>query len=98
MRNGVAVVEVRNLQMHFPLGGLSGLLSRLRGQPETVVRAVESVSFDVASGETLALVGESGCGKSTAARCLLRLLDPTAGSLRFHGALTASLDASAFVP
>jgi oligopeptide/dipeptide ABC transporter ATP-binding protein len=97
MRNAVALVEVRDLQMHFPLGGLGGLLSRLRGLPEPVVRAVESVSFDVASGETLALVGESGCGKSTVARCLLRLLDPTAGSIRYDGAEIATLDASAFV-
>src|SRR5216683_2318654 len=98
MRNAVALVEVRDLQMHFPLGGLSGLLSRLRGQPEPVVRAVESVSFDVASGETLALVGESGCGKSTVARCMLRLLDPTAGSIRYDGTEIASLDSDAFVP
>src|ERR1700694_3533155 len=98
MRNAVALVEVRNLQMHFPLGGVTGLLSRLRGRPEPVVRAVESVSFDVASGETLALVGESGCGKSTVARCLLRLLDPTAGSIRYDGTEIASLDARSFVP
>jgi oligopeptide/dipeptide ABC transporter ATP-binding protein len=98
MRNAVALVEVRDLQMHFPLGGLDSLLSRLRGRPEPVVRAVESVSFDVASGETLALVGESGCGKSTVARCLLRLLDPTAGSIRYDGAEIASLDARSFVP
>jgi oligopeptide/dipeptide ABC transporter ATP-binding protein len=84
--------------MHFPLGGVSGLLSRLRGRPEPVIRAVESVSFDVAVGETLALVGESGCGKSTVARCLLRLLDPTAGSIRYDGTEIASLDSGAFVP
>jgi ABC-type oligopeptide transport system ATPase subunit len=97
MRNAVSLVEVRDLQMHFPLGGLGSLLSRLRRLPEPVVRAVESVSFDVASGETLALVGESGCGKSTVARCLLRLLDPTAGSIRYDGAEIARLDARAFV-
>jgi oligopeptide/dipeptide ABC transporter ATP-binding protein len=84
--------------MHFPLGGFSGLMSRLRGRPQPVVRAVESVSFDVASGETLALVGESGCGKSTVARCLLRLLDPTAGSIRYDGTEIASLERDAFVP
>jgi oligopeptide/dipeptide ABC transporter ATP-binding protein len=94
----VALIEVRDLQMHFPLGGVSSLLSRLRGQPESVVRAVESVSFDVASGETLALVGESGCGKSTVARCLLRLLNPTAGSIRYDGTEIASLDSDAFLP
>src|SRR4051812_42738340 len=96
MRKAVALVEVRNLQMHFPLGGISGLLSRLRGRPEPVIRAVESVSFDVAAGETLALVGESGCGKSTVARCLLRLLDPTAGSIRYDGTEIASLDSGVF--
>jgi oligopeptide/dipeptide ABC transporter ATP-binding protein len=98
MRNAVALVEVRDLQMHFPLGGLDSLLSRLHGRPEPVVRAVESVSFEVASGETLGLVGESGCGKSTVARCLLRLLDPTAGSIRYDGVEIASLDTRSLVP
>ena len=92
------LVEVRDLQMHFPLGGLPGLLARLRGLPAPVVRAVQSVSFDVAAGETLALVGESGCGKSTVARCLLRLLDPTAGSIRYDGTEIATLDGDAMKP
>ena len=92
------LVEVRALQMHFPLGGLPALLARLRGLPAPVVRAVQSVSFDVAAGETLALVGESGCGKSTVARCLLRLLDPTAGSIRYDGTEIASLDSDAMKP
>ncbi|MBK9605293.1 MAG: ATP-binding cassette domain-containing protein [Betaproteobacteria bacterium] len=92
------LVEVRELQMHFPLGGLPALLARLRGLPAPVVRAVQSVSFDVAPGETLALVGESGCGKSTVARCLLRLLDPTAGSIRYDGTEIATLDSDAMQP
>ena len=92
------LVEVRELQMHFPLGGLPALLARLRGLPPPVVRAVQSVSFDVAAGETLALVGESGCGKSTVARCLLRLLDPTAGSIRYDGTEIATLDSDAMQP
>jgi len=97
-RNAVALVEVRDLQMHFPLGGIGGMLARLRRQPEPAVRAVDSLSFDIASGETLGLVGESGCGKSTVARCLVRLLDPTAGSIRYAGTEIATLDARALKP
>ena len=98
-RNAVPpLIEVRDLRMHFPLGGIGSLLSRIRGLPAPVVRAVESVSFDVGAGETLALVGESGCGKSTVARCLLRLLDPTAGSIRYDGAEIATLDREAMKP
>lgn len=92
------LIEVRDLRMHFPLGGIGSLLSRIRGLPAPVVRAVESVSFDVGAGETLALVGESGCGKSTVARCLLRLLDPTAGSIRYDGTEIAALDRHAMKP
>ena len=92
------LIEVRDLQMHFPLGGIGALLSRLRGLPAPVVRAVESVSFEVAAGETLALVGESGCGKSTVARCLLRLLDPSVGSIRYDGTEIATLDRASMKP
>ena len=56
------------------------------------MRAVEDVSFEIARGETLALVGESGCGKSTTGRLVLRLMDPTAGSVRFKGEEIANLD------
>ncbi|MBX3453629.1 ABC transporter ATP-binding protein [Ferrovibrio sp.] len=90
-----ALLQVRDLRMHFPLGGIGALLSQLRGEPERVVRAVDSVSFDVRQGETLALVGESGCGKSTVARCLLRLLNPSGGSMRFGDIEIAKLDAKA---
>jgi peptide/nickel transport system ATP-binding protein len=72
------ILSVRNLTKHFPVrGGLGGA----RG----VVRAVEDVSFDIQPGETLGLVGESGCGKTTVGRLILRLEDPTAGDIRFAG-------------
>jgi peptide/nickel transport system ATP-binding protein len=70
--NGTALVEAFHLEHHF---------TRQRG----VVRAVDDVSLGIAPGETLGLVGESGCGKTTLARCLLRLLEPTGGSVRFEG-------------
>jgi oligopeptide/dipeptide ABC transporter ATP-binding protein len=73
------LMEVRDLVKHFPIR--QGLLQRRVG----AVRAVDGVSFDVLRGETLGLVGESGCGKSTTARLLLRLMEPTSGSIRFQG-------------
>ena len=73
------LVEVRDLKMHFPI--TRGLLRRRVG----AVKAVDGVSFDILPGETLGLVGESGCGKSTTGRALLRLLDPTEGSIRVEG-------------
>jgi len=77
---GDALVEVRDLVKHFPLRrGI--LFDRTVG----AVRAVDGVSFDVLRGETLGLVGESGCGKSTTARMILRLIDPTSGSIRLDG-------------
>ena len=73
-------VEVRDLVKEFPIKG-SYLVRRQLG----AVHAVDGVSFDVMRGETFGIVGESGCGKSTTARLLLRLLDPTSGSVRFDG-------------
>jgi oligopeptide/dipeptide ABC transporter ATP-binding protein len=73
------LVEVRDLVKHFPIR--QGLLQRQVGS----VRAVDGVSFDVEQGETLGLVGESGCGKSTTARLVLRLVRPTSGSVSFDG-------------
>ena len=71
------LLEVRGLKKHFPIK--KGLLSRTVGH----VRAVDDVSFSVQPGEVLGLVGESGCGKTTTGRCILRLIEPTAGSVRF---------------
>ncbi len=81
--NAVAMAEpllrVRDLVKRFPVR--RGLLSRAR----EAVHAVDGVSFEIAPGETLGLVGESGCGKSTTGRCILRLIDPTAGEVWFDG-------------
>ncbi|MBS0563792.1 MAG: ATP-binding cassette domain-containing protein [Proteobacteria bacterium] len=81
MADGVAkvLVEVRGLKMYFPI--TAGLLRRKVGD----VKAVDDLSFDIYEGETLGLVGESGCGKSTCGRALLRLYDPTAGSVHIGG-------------
>jgi oligopeptide/dipeptide ABC transporter ATP-binding protein len=68
------LVDVRGLVKHFPVEG-----------SDDVVRAVDGVSFEIFAGETLGLVGESGCGKSTVGRCLLRLIEPTAGHVYFNG-------------
>jgi oligopeptide/dipeptide ABC transporter ATP-binding protein len=78
-RPGEPIMEVRDLVKHFPIH--AGFFRRQVG----AVQAVDGVSFDVLRGETLGLVGESGCGKSTTARLLLRLMAPTSGSIKFEG-------------
>jgi oligopeptide/dipeptide ABC transporter ATP-binding protein len=83
---GEPLVEVRDLVKHFPLTH-GVIFQRQYG----AVRAVDGVSFDVMRGETLGLVGESGCGKSTTARLIIRLLDPTSGTVRFDGEDIAGL-------
>ncbi|MCE2914015.1 MAG: ABC transporter ATP-binding protein [Rubrivivax sp.] len=82
------LLSVKNLVKRFPIRG--GLLQRVVDQ----VHAVDGVSFDLASGETLGVVGESGCGKSTTGRCILRLIEPTSGEVFFEGknVTTASKD------
>jgi oligopeptide/dipeptide ABC transporter ATP-binding protein len=73
------LLEVTDLKKHFPIK--KGLFSRTVGY----VRAVDGVSFSVNEGEVLGLVGESGCGKTTTGRCVLRLIEPTEGSIKFDG-------------
>jgi oligopeptide/dipeptide ABC transporter ATP-binding protein len=75
----VPLLEVTDLKKHFPI--YRGVFSKVSGQ----VYAVDGVSFSIGRGETLGLVGESGCGKSTVGRTLLRLLEPTAGTVRIDG-------------
>ena len=86
------LVEVRDLVKHFPVRG--GILQRTVG----FVQAVDGVSFDIRRGETLGLVGESGCGKTTVGRLLLRLIDPTSGTIRFDGRDITSVSGSALKP
>jgi peptide/nickel transport system ATP-binding protein len=74
------LLEVRNLEKHFPIK--RGFFRRTVGH----VRAVDDVSFSVAAGEILSLVGESGCGKTTTARCIVRAIEPTGGEVRFRRA------------
>jgi len=77
-QNGQVLLEVKSLQKYFPIK--KGFLRKVVGH----VRAVDDVSFYINEGETLGLVGESGCGKTTTARCILRALDPTAGQILFY--------------
>jgi oligopeptide/dipeptide ABC transporter ATP-binding protein len=78
MEKKVALLEVRNLKKYFPIR--KGILSRTMGW----VRAVDGVGFTLKQRETLGLVGESGCGKTTVGRCLLRLIEPTSGEIQFE--------------
>ena len=78
-KNREALLSVRDLKKYFPISG--GIFSRVVGH----VKAVDGVSFDLYPGETLGLVGESGCGKTTTGRAILRLVEPTSGSVRFDG-------------
>jgi peptide/nickel transport system ATP-binding protein/oligopeptide transport system ATP-binding protein len=86
------LVEVRNLKKHFPIR--KGIFSRVSGH----VYAVDGVSFHIAPGETLGLVGESGCGKSTVGRTLLKLLEPTDGTILVRGQDITGLNATQMMP
>jgi peptide/nickel transport system ATP-binding protein len=83
------ILEVENLQKWFPIR--RGLLRRVVGQ----VRAVDDVSFTIRRGETVSLVGESGCGKTTTSRCILRALTPSAGAIRFRTEAGRQVDVAA---
>src|SRR5918992_622351 len=87
-RNGQTLVEVEGLRQYFPLVG--GVLQRRVGE----VKAVDDVSFTIRQGETLGLVGESGCGKTTVGRTLLRLIEPTGGRIVFDGTDITALKGS----
>ena len=80
------LLQVKNLKKYFPIRG--GLFSREVAR----VHAVDDVSFTIQRGETLGLVGESGCGKSTTGRCILRLIEPTAGEVIFDDQKVTALD------
>jgi oligopeptide transport system ATP-binding protein len=86
---GEPLLEVRDLVKHFPVGG--GLFTKPRG----LIRAVDGVSFTIRRGETLGLVGESGCGKTTTGRCILQLERPTSGRVIFDGRDLTGLDDAA---
>ena len=85
-RTGNPLLSVEKLKVHFPIR--NGAFGRASGH----VYAVDGVTFDLWPGETLGLVGESGCGKSTTGRAILRLLEPTAGSVAFDGQDVRALD------
>jgi oligopeptide/dipeptide ABC transporter ATP-binding protein len=86
------VLDVRNLRKHFPIR--RGVLGRVAGH----VKAVDDVSFSIKQGETLSLVGESGCGKTTTSRCILRAIEPTGGEIRFRTKDDASVDLATLTP
>ncbi|MBN1161053.1 MAG: ABC transporter ATP-binding protein, partial [Dehalococcoidales bacterium] len=77
--NNDKIVQVKNLKMYFPI--TRGLLRRKVAD----IKAVDDISFEISRNETLGLVGESGCGKTTTGRCILRLYEPTSGSIMFSG-------------
>ena len=86
------LVEVKDLVKHFPVRG--GILQRTVGY----VQAVDGVSFEIRRGETLGLVGESGCGKTTVGRLLLRLIEPTSGTITFDGSELTAIKGAALKP
>ncbi len=88
----MSLIEVRNLVKKFPIRG--GVLNRVVNN----VHAVRGVTFDIASGETVGVVGESGCGKSTLGKCLIRLIEPTEGLVAYEGEEITGLSHSELMP
>src|SRR5688572_12493982 len=80
MRDERNLLEVNNLKMHFPI--MRGIFARIHGY----TKAVDDVTFSIQQGETLGLVGESGCGKTTVGRCIVRGLQPTGGQILYRKA------------
>ena len=87
------LLDVRDLQMHFPVS--KGVIFQSK---VGAIKAVDGVSFQIMRGETLGLVGESGCGKTTIGRCILQLLRPTGGEVRFRARTSPSSRAEQCVP
>src|SRR6185369_8168438 len=86
--NRQALVSIKDLTVHFPVAG-AGLFRR----SGRIVKAVDGVNLDIQAGETIGLVGESGCGKTTLGRAILRLVEPTSGQVLFHNRDLAQLSA-----
>ena len=89
------LVSIRNLQVHFPVAGGGWIAKLTGGSAATVVRSVDGVSLDIQRGETLGLVGESGCGKTTLGRAVLQLVTPTGGEVLFRGVNITALSGEA---
>ena len=91
--NGNDILEVRNLQMYFPV--TSGIIFQRKVAD---IKAVDGVTFSIKKGETLGLVGESGCGKTTTGRCILQLYQPTGGDVLFEGQRLNDLSTKEMIP
>jgi peptide/nickel transport system ATP-binding protein len=91
-RSSDTILEVKDLRMHFPV------FKGIRHKKAATVRAVDGVSFEIKQGRTLGLVGESGCGKTTVGRCILRVYAPTGGKIVFQGQDIVPLSESALKP
>lgn len=91
-----SILKVENLKKYFPVKRT--ILETLRKEPQKYVKAVDGISFEVRKGETLALIGESGCGKTTTGRVILRLIEPTDGKIIFDGVDITHLDYEALRP